>query len=1020
MPFDRAQADFIFGAAQSQTPIQDILQSQFGVPGCAIDIANDVLSLLPSKPLQAINKSIAGGMSKAQDYIKTEKLRIYKELGILELLTENGTISIESTLSDSILGEDISKLFDAIGQAFGYAQALYGIGTEIYDKVVSVIDCIDQLTTNETLKGSYSTLANNYLRQKGYCKVGNVKNENYVTSDACILAGGKWYPGVDQDKLSSYSVNLENKYGASRTKIINALGWLSKAQLQTNNINKILTERYLDPDQYPEPCFDGTIFVESAGKTIEELFAGTDVCVVMPGDKGYCSLGRNYRDKESCEAAGGNWTDVQVVELPQQKFRVLPEELDPPISKFGKFILTETGIYFDSVSGGLEIPSNMEELVQCSTIVPEDSLKWMFEYNPNCGGRGDSVTLKEFNEWANTLFDLDADVSGLDTNSEILSYYDQDSFLGDIIGQKNRHIYELSSYVTELINDPSYGEDSSLVVNQRQALLAAISVHEDKIKRRKKQIQVGVVLGGFELGKIPINDFSFLDESILDVSKGVQSKLAFNPGEVSGIVLPINVKYGISKKETLGEVYLNHLIVPTIGKGAIISSPSSILDGSSSQLLSLVDSIATDDLIACYNFLNGNLQEEPDSLVYDILNTAETGTKYNAQLVASSFDYAYPSGVGFAHFGGICSFFSGANPKSTYYLDPPSAQYLQSAYRPLSYMMLPPRMPDFDSLLYRNSGFTLDCWIHVPTLTSSGYDAWDESYESSSMHRIIFGNENRGGDFTVTDAERLELNQDYNSVKGLLVGFTRDRRFTKSLPPSNENGENPVDEDLKFYIAPTRSINTSSVTFIPKGALTCFKDSTEPQRYLGAVVDVTGPVATTSALGDCSSSFKHLSITCDPSGEGRVVVYSDGVEVHSQNYINTFGFTKSPNIPSPLDSSSFSYKNIFKTSLAENSVTYTPTAVYQDDFWNWAAPGAAGLTPWIIGGGYTDGMTNVEFGCGTDTSEGMNFLGSKEGGLRSGLNGFIGSFKLYKRAISAAEVAQNFKAQKGFFKNIEL
>ena len=197
----------------------------------------------------------------------------------------------------------------------------------------------------------------------------------------------------------------------------------------------------------------------------------------------------------------------------------------------------------------------------------------------------------------------------------------------------------------------------------------------------------------------------------------------------------------------------------------------------------------------------------------------------------------------------------------------------------------------------------------------------------------------------------------------------------------------------------------------------CFKESSDPQRYLGAVLSVSG--GTTSSLGDCSSSFKHLAITCDPSGDGRVAIYCDGTEVLSQNYINTFGFKGSPNIPSPLDASSFSYKNIYKDILPANSITYVPSAVYQKDFWNWDSPGAAGFTPWIIGGGYTDGMTNKEFGSSPNSAKGMNFLGTPEGGLRSGFNGLVGSFKLYKRAIKSGEVLKNFNAQKGFFKNIK-
>ena len=64
-------------------------------------------------------------------------------------------------------------------------------------------------------------------------------------------------------------------------------------------------------------------------------------------------------------------------------------------------------------------------------------------------------------------------------------------------------------------------------------------------------------------------------------------------------------------------------------------------------------------------------------------------------------------------------------------------------------------------------------------------------------------------------------------------------------------------------------------------------------------------------------------------------------------------------------------------------------------------------TPWIVGGGYTDGM--YKYG---------NFLGGDRGGIISGLRGHIGSLKFYSKALNNQEVLQNYKAQKGFFKNI--
>jgi hypothetical protein len=74
------------------------------------------------------------------------------------------------------------------------------------------------------------------------------------------------------------------------------------------------------------------------------------------------------------------------------------------------------------------------------------------------------------------------------------------------------------------------------------------------------------------------------------------------------------------------------------------------------------------------------------------------------------------------------------------------------------------------------------------------------------------------------------------------------------------------------------------------------------------------------------------------------------------------------------------------------------------------------LTPWIIGGGYTDGM--YPQGGSGNSIEGMNFMGGKWGGKKSGLHGFIGSLKLYNRALSESEALRNYNAQKGFFTTI--
>ena len=1058
MGFDRQQADFIFNTGNNRQPALDILETQFGVPGCMTELAEGVLNLLPSPILGQFNKALQAGKKNAQDWIKAQKRELFLALGIIEVETETGTQLLINDFSNSVLGEGTQSFLDglnAIGQILGIAQEAWTTVNDAISEVEAVIDCFDQLLTSESLQKSNSALAKDYANVKGYCKIDGVKDLS-LNEAQCNLVDGAWYPGTDPDLIKEYRVDLEKKYATERLEIVNALGFVAQVETQTNTIDTILTNRFNDPKKYPEPCFNGDVTLPD-GTTVGELLSNTNFCVVDPQEGGYCSLGQRYKDKQACEAVGGVWTEV-AKKLPQESFSVKPVRLDPPLSTKGKFILTKTGIYYDSVRGGIEVPDNLEELVECSTIVPPDSMRWMFDYDPNCGGRGESVTLKQFNEWANTVFDIENSV--VEENPDIQAYYKEDRFLQQLIGERNRHLYDLSSYLQDLTDSyckvggtkdftvtteaaceakdgtwyVGYGEDSALYVNQRQSIIAQQSLHENKITRRKKQIQICVLLGGFEKGEIPINDFSFLNDRGITIPEAAQSNLIFNPGEVSSVVLPIDTKLAItSGTEGAPSLYIEHLLVPPIGQGAIISSPSSI-DGSGGSILSLTNGIVTTELIACYDFLNGNITTVPNSTVYEELNVAvQKGTETNAQLVGSSFDFVYPSGVGIPYFGGICSFAS-ANPVlvQDQFVQPGavSSQLLQSPYKPLSYMRLPSQTDSFESLLYRKSGFTIDTWVHVPTLASSTGDGetplgWDNTVGASSLHRIILGNENRGGDYTVTDLERLETFQDLNSVKGLLMGFTRDRRFTKNLPPSNLPVDNPVDEDLKFYLAPTRSVNTSSVTFIPRASLNCCTvfdtlaslDNPNGYRYLGAILPVSAGTEG-NKIRDCSSTFQHIVVTANPKDQGTVKIYCNGKLLLSQGYIDTFGFKNSPNIPSPVDSSSFYYKTVYPD-LPKKRPEFVTSGISRNDFWHWDQPSNGRYTPWIVGGGYTDGMTNVEFGQPYWSSDKMNFLGTDDGGLRSGLQGFLGSFKLYKRDLTSDEVLKNYNTQRGFFKNIE-
>jgi len=66
------------------------------------------------------------------------------------------------------------------------------------------------------------------------------------------------------------------------------------------------------------------------------------------------------------------------------------------------------------------------------------------------------------------------------------------------------------------------------------------------------------------------------------------------------------------------------------------------------------------------------------------------------------------------------------------------------------------------------------------------------------------------------------------------------------------------------------------------------------------------------------------------------------------------------------------------------------------------------FTPWILGGGYTDGMSTG------------NFMGGSFGGIISGLKGYLGGIKFYSRPLTEQEVLNNFDVSKDFFKNVDV
>ena len=117
----------------------------------------------------------------------------------------------------------------------------------------------------------------------------------------------------------------------------------------------------------------------------------------------------------------------------------------------------------------------------------------------------------------------------------------------------------------------------------------------------------------------------------------------------------------------------------------------------------------------------------------------------------------------------------------------------------------------------------------------------------------------------------------------------------------------------------------------------------------------------------------------------EVRVYADGIKLATSSYQDTFGTSRKGETfkaPSIKQNNSFEYSG----------------GPYLDNY----------FTPWVIGGGYTDGFS------------GGNFMGGEYGGKVSGLRGYVGCTRFYSKPLEDGAVLNNYKATQRFFKNVDV
>ncbi len=888
-----------FLSVQGETgtgPVQ-ALGMAYGVPSCMLDLAGDVLSLLPTPILISMNLATSQAKAKANE-ITSKLFRILQfDLGIITFDTETGTFQFK--LDDGWLGFDLG----AIGEILNLVQGLAAFGSQIYQNVTAAIDQVEAIID---CIGSFG----DYLSAKD--------------------------PGYAANQLTAEqrAQRLDDRFAGTMAAANSAKDFIKKADELQARINSVLRQRRDDPSLEP-------VFRDDAEFNLSGLNTGPT------------------------EDPGLEEEDV---------FRLT---FGPPETLNGQYVLTQDGLYYDSQTGGLD-----PVFLAISGIVPPGD-RWRYDYDPNLGGKGRKIDVDSLNKFADNIFDPDR----IDDSLGMQAYYDEDHFLKVIKQQRDKLIYDLSADLTEY--EVEFGLESSIVRNQQQLIISEIANHTDKMDRRKKQLEVAVkapqVYGGqtsplFAPGEVPIDDFSYLADYNLQVDLEKQRALVFEQAEVEGIVLPLNPKF-VRSTPKAGSVGYEHLQVPTIGRGSIIYAPSST-DNTNATVLSLTDNIVTEGIFSIYNFLDSNL-ELPSSINFQTTNCATDDMYNNAQLVGSSKKNIFASGLAIPYLEGI------TKNKGTG--DVSSASALGS------FLKLPDS-EEYRDLTYSPSGFSMECWVHVPNITD-GEEGW-LSGGPSSLTKVLLASENVGVKEGVSavdhtgqlrDLDLLPNDRGEQFVRGLVCGFTRDRRITQestALNPvghSNLNSENDPVSSLSFFIAPTISRDLSSESFVNADECTNYPD------FLKMKVDLSS-----TDFGKVDSEFILVDITCDRLNN-ELSMYADGNLVATSALSTVFGIEprQTPSVPNFKKANSFEYS----TSSVDG-----PFVLKQGPLLN------SFYTPWTLGGGYTDGMYNYG-----------NFMGGGErGGITSGLRGHVGSLKFYSKPLDSIEVKKNYEAQQGFFKNIKI
>ena len=1020
--FDLEKAAKVLGS--SQGTILDAVAMGYGAPQCIINMASNVLSVLPSDLLGAFSKSLQDGRDAANNATALITKKLFLDSGIIEFDTQTGTWKFvgDSSLfgadtDDGGLLNNIGGILGSLGAAAAFGAQMYNNITMAQSQIDGILDCVDKFKDMlASSKGSGAMAATLGMGQGGTCTgctgVPAAQCDQFSLEAACVAAGGTWVldppdplcygaegtteqecldnggfwasggpiePPGGVGSFGPQGPDPETQFILARDQMQQSMNFATACNTQLSIIASIFEARRLDPTL--EPVINSDI------PNIPQIVSGTTL---------------RYTSAENWQnILDGNVVldeDGTLKETQEEIFRLV---YGPPKAKYGQFILTIDGLYYDSQTGGVpDVPIK---------IIPPGT-SYLHDYAPNLGGKGVAIGEKDLDTFMDTLFDP----SIISASSFLFPYYDGDHMLQQLIATRNKHINDLNTQLQKATSDSS---GTAIIYNMQQAIISHNAKHDQQINKRKKQIEIAVVTPGSfgsepdipPVGSIPINDFTYLKDYNVQVSLDLQKNLTFEQGEVKDIILPLKPKY-VSASGTEAGLVAKHLMVPTIGAAGIIFD-SSTTGEQEVTLLNLTDQIVMDGLIAVYNFMEATA-ERPSAAPYDysskwgVLNCTASGLQAgtstdnpiidnNAKLLATTPASVFTSGLSIPKLTGLVRYNTAGTDTS------------------LGQAVRLPDSPGFRNLFYRMEGATIESWVYMPGVSTSSTDYAEPNGEwgPGTFNRILLGCENSGGlnDDIAVSGGKVENTFGSEHVRGFLMGFSRDRQVVNDLSASNDQDANPV-ENRCFFVAPTISYNSSGISFINTKAAFC---SDQSEMYKMKVdMDTSGSHGRT--FNDASGQFMHIAYTVEPSA-GTMSIYLDGELMTTSGIQGAFGtLVNKTYLALPT------YYNEDSVDPSLHSFSYNAISTQDSEFTNGPKLNDIGqFTPWVLGGGYTDGFLRWEGDPAGGLPVANGFMNPCHGKI-SGLNGYVGSTKFYDRTLLASEIGKNYRAQAPYFKNIDI